>query len=617
MNELDLLLKELDKAARSKPSIPRSSSTRTGLSTGPLLGLASGRPSVSGAASNARTEGKELDGLVKDLTDLKGLVGGETLRSAPMPTRQDQEGREQRTTAEPAHTHATSQLDRLMGDLSIEVENGRGSPQNSLPRQPSPPAHPEFDRRAERRSDQTFQSRDAQSDRTFSPSPDPYRGEQNGQQGFPSNASTAFNASHDMPPMASHHALLSHKPSMSNLHQQGPPQPGGVQRSGSISQQTQQPTPQPLPRSNSISHETRQLSMDRPPPSVDPPNNSSSNISGNAFGQRDGPPLPAAIGQGSRPSLTQPPSVQPSTSPHMIHDSRRPSETTRPPPSVINAPMIAPMSSGLFAQGNPASKICGHCNNAISGPIVNAMGRTFHPEHFKCHDCARQLGHGRFFEKEGNAYCEGCWQKNLPKCGYCSGFIMERCITALGQHWHPHHFFCAQCGKLFPPGAGFLEKDGMAYCEDDYFNLFAMRCGGCGKGIIGEFVSACGKEWHMGCFACADCKQPFPTGTFYEQFGQPYCATHHALRRGSHTGPASEATGPEAQFCAGCQKHIASRGGTSEVVSLGGKVWHKDCFACSYCARKLDPKGGSATDGSSWREKDGRCYCTTCSKNVF
>lgn len=42
----------------------------------------------------------------------------------------------------------------------------------------------------------------------------------------------------------------------------------------------------------------------------------------------------------------------------------------------------------------------------------------------------------------------------------------------------------------------------MAYCEEDYFNLFAMKCAGCKQGLIGEYVSACGKEYHPGCFVC-------------------------------------------------------------------------------------------------------------------
>ena len=47
-----------------------------------------------------------------------------------------------------------------------------------------------------------------------------------------------------------------------------------------------------------------------------------------------------------------------------------------------------------------------------------------------------------------------------------------------------------------------MEHEGKAYCEDDYFNMFAPKCGGCKAPIMGESVNALGKEWHAGCFVC-------------------------------------------------------------------------------------------------------------------
>jgi hypothetical protein len=52
-------------------------------------------------------------------------------------------------------------------------------------------------------------------------------------------------------------------------------------------------------------------------------------------------------------------------------------------------------------------------------------------------------------------------------------FMGQKCINALNKHWHQDHFFCSHCGKPFPPGAGFLEHDGKAYCEEDFFSMFA------------------------------------------------------------------------------------------------------------------------------------------------
>lgn len=90
---------------------------------------------------------------------------------------------------------------------------------------------------------------------------------------------------------------------------------------------------------------------------------------------------------------------------------------------------------------------CAACNKPLSGPIVNAMGRAYHPEHFRCHNCSRLLGHGRFFEKEGNAFCEACYQVNVPKCAYCDGPIMEVCITIshYNESWYLTKILSLSC----------------------------------------------------------------------------------------------------------------------------------------------------------------------------
>ena len=75
-------------------------------------------------------------------------------------------------------------------------------------------------------------------------------------------------------------------------------------------------------------------------------------------------------------------------------------------------------------------------------------------------------------------------------------------MTALGKTWHPEHFFCAHCGRQFGPSEGFHEKDGRAFCRDDYFELFAPKCGACERPILESFVSALGKQWHPECFNC-------------------------------------------------------------------------------------------------------------------
>lgn len=61
---------------------------------------------------------------------------------------------------------------------------------------------------------------------------------------------------------------------------------------------------------------------------------------------------------------------------------------------------------------------------------------------------------------------------------------------------------CAACGRPFGE-SGFHERDGKPYCRDDYFALFAPRCGGCGQPIADSYISALSAHWHSECFVCS------------------------------------------------------------------------------------------------------------------
>ena len=74
-------------------------------------------------------------------------------------------------------------------------------------------------------------------------------------------------------------------------------------------------------------------------------------------------------------------------------------------------------------------------------------------------------------------------------------------MNALGKTWHPEHFFCTLCGKHFGD-EGFHEKDGKAYCREDYYEKFAPKCNRCKKAIMESFITALRYTWHPECFNC-------------------------------------------------------------------------------------------------------------------
>ncbi|XP_015371717.1 PREDICTED: paxillin isoform X2 [Diuraphis noxia] len=188
--------------------------------------------------------------------------------------------------------------------------------------------------------------------------------------------------------------------------------------------------------------------------------------------------------------------------------------------------MLGSLTAEMNRQGvNTTQKgCCTACDKAIVGQVITALGKTWHPEHFTCNHCSQELGTRNFFEREGRPYCEPDYHNLFsPRCAYCNGPILDKCVTALEKTWHTEHFFCAQCGKQFGE-EGFHEREGRPYCKDDYFDMFAPKCGGCNRPIMENYVSALSTQWHSSCFVCRDCKQPVTGKSFYAIEGKPACA---------------------------------------------------------------------------------------------
>jgi paxillin len=254
--------------------------------------------------------------------------------------------------------------------------------------------------------------------------------------------------------------------------------------------------------------------------------------------------------------------------------------------------MLGTLQSDITAHGvDTMSKgVCPACKKAIAGQVVTALGATWHPEHFTCLSCNVQLSHQTFFERDGRPYCEKDYHDLFsPRCAYCNGPVLDSCITAMGKTWHPDHFFCSHCGRPFGTET-FHEKEGKAFCEEDYFELFAPRCGACNKPIMEGFVSAINQQWHTECFVCWACKQPFAGGNFFEHEKKPFCEFHYHERRGS--------------LCYGCHKPILGR-----CITAMSRKFHPEHFVCAFCLKQLN-KG-------TFKESHDKPYCHPCFIKLF
>ncbi|KAK6751496.1 hypothetical protein RB195_003097 [Necator americanus] len=173
---------------------------------------------------------------------------------------------------------------------------------------------------------------------------------------------------------------------------------------------------------------------------------------------------------------------------------------------------------------------CESCKQQIKGAYVLAAGLAWCPEHFVCayRGCGRRLLECGFVEENGLKYCENCFEANIaPRCAKCSKPIISDCLNAMQKKWHPTCFTCAHCHKPFGNTAFYLEN-GLAYCEQDWNQLFTTKCVACKYPIEAgdRWVEALGNAFHSNCFNCTRCHSNLEGESFFAKNGQPYCKMH-------------------------------------------------------------------------------------------
>uniref|UniRef100_A0A914VYC2 LIM zinc-binding domain-containing protein n=1 Tax=Plectus sambesii TaxID=2011161 RepID=A0A914VYC2_9BILA len=194
----------------------------------------------------------------------------------------------------------------------------------------------------------------------------------------------------------------------------------------------------------------------------------------------------------------------------MRHDYARPQKIASPriptDPSQLDS-MIGTLQSDMSKHG--ISTIpkgdCAACGKTIIGQVVIALGKMWHPEHYVCSQCGEELGHRNFFERSGKAYCENDYHNLFsPRCAYCNGPIKD------------------DCGVGFQ-GGSFFDHDGLPLCETHYHEKRGSLCSSCTKPISGRCVSAMGQKFHPEHFVCSFCRRQLNKGTFKEHDHKPFC----------------------------------------------------------------------------------------------
>lgn len=90
-------------------------------------------------------------------------------------------------------------------------------------------------------------------------------------------------------------------------------------------------------------------------------------------------------------------------------------------------------------------------------------------------DCRQPFNGGSFFDHDGQPYCELHYHaKRGSLCAGCHKPISGRCVTAMSRKFHPEHFVCSFCLKQLNKGT-FKEQNDKPYCHPCFEKLFAWR----------------------------------------------------------------------------------------------------------------------------------------------
>uniref|UniRef100_A0A4W3GQP4 Actin binding LIM protein family, member 3 n=1 Tax=Callorhinchus milii TaxID=7868 RepID=A0A4W3GQP4_CALMI len=96
---------------------------------------------------------------------------------------------------------------------------------------------------------------------------------------------------------------------------------------------------------------------------------------------------------------------------------------------------------------------CAGCGDEIKHrQSLLALEKQWHVSCFKCQACGVALT-GEYISKDGIPYCETDYHSRFGiKCETCNRYISGRVLEAGGKHYHPTCARCARCHKMFTEG---------------------------------------------------------------------------------------------------------------------------------------------------------------------
>uniref|UniRef100_A0A2I2YV87 Actin binding LIM protein family member 3 n=1 Tax=Gorilla gorilla gorilla TaxID=9595 RepID=A0A2I2YV87_GORGO len=257
---------------------------------------------------------------------------------------------------------------------------------------------------------------------------------------------------------------------------------------------------------------------------------------------------------------------------------------------------------------------CYRCGDTCKGEVVRVHHNHFHIRCFTCQVCGCGLAQSGFFFKNQEYICTQDYQQLYgTRCDSCRDFITGEVISALGRTYHPKCFVCSLCRKPFPIGDKVTFSGKECVCQTCSQSMASSKpikirgpshCAGCKEEIKhGQSLLALDKQWHVSCFKCQTCSVIL-TGEYISKDGVPYCESDYHAQFGIKcetcdryiSGRVLEAGGkhyhPTCARCVRCHQMFTEG---EEMYLTGSEVWHPICKQAARAEKKLKHRRTSET----------------------
>uniref|UniRef100_A0A674N3K6 Actin binding LIM protein family member 3 n=1 Tax=Takifugu rubripes TaxID=31033 RepID=A0A674N3K6_TAKRU len=249
--------------------------------------------------------------------------------------------------------------------------------------------------------------------------------------------------------------------------------------------------------------------------------------------------------------------------------------------------------------------VCERCGQGCRGEVVRVKNTHFHVQCFTCQVCGCDLVNSGFFHHSGQYICTDDYQRLYgTQCDSCHQYITGEVVSALGRTYHPPCFVCSVCRRPFPIGDRVTFCGKKCVCQqcshtlgtDKPVKVHGPNCGGCGEEIkLGQSLLALERQWHLTCFKCHTCGCVL-TGEYISKEGVPYCEADYHTQFGIRchscssyiSGHVLEAGGRRYHpSCARCARCNATFREGEEMYLTGSEIWHPMCKEAARLERRL------------------------------